>query len=99
MMSEERLYQILLGPLVSEKTVLLSEEGGSHVFKVDKSATKREIKQAVEKLLEVDVVSVRTVNVKGKTKNFARRQGKRSDWKKAYVRLAEGQTLDSAMEM
>lgn len=97
-MNQERIYQVLVGPHVSEKAVLMSEEGGQHVFKVTKTATKREIKKAVESLLEVDVVSVRTVNVKGKRKNFGRRKGQRSDWKKAYIRLAEGQSLESAVE-
>lgn len=97
-MNQERIYQVLIGPHVSEKAVALSEEGGQHVFKVANMATKREIKKAIEELLEVNVVSVRTVNVKGKLKNFGKRKGKRSDWKKAYVRLAEGQSLDSAVE-
>lgn len=97
-MNQERIYQVLVGSHVSEKAVLMSEEGGQHVFKVTKTATKREIKKAVESLLEVDVVSVRTVNVKGKRKNFGRRKGQRSDWKKAYIRLAEGQSLESAVE-
>lgn len=97
-MNQERIYQVLIGPHVSEKAVAMSEEGGQHVFKVDKEATKREIKKAIETLLEVDVVSVRTVNVKGKQKNFGKRKGRRSDWKKAYVRLAEGQSLESAVE-
>lgn len=97
-MNQERIYQVLVGPHVSEKAVALSEKGGQHVFKVAKTATKREIKKAIEALLEVNVVSVRTVNVKGKLKNFGKRKGKRNDWKKAYVRLAEGQSLDSAVE-
>lgn len=97
-MNQERIYQVLVGPHVSEKAVMMSEEGGQHVFKVAKTATKREIKKAIESLLEVDVVSVRTVNVKGKVKNFGRRKGKRNDWKKAYIRLAEGQSLESAVE-
>ena len=98
MNNPERIYQVLIGPHVSEKAVSLSEKSGQYVFKVAVTATKREIKQAIEALLEVNVVNVRTVNVKGKVKNFAKRQGRRSDWKKAYVRLAEGQTLDSAVE-
>lgn len=97
-MNQERIYQILVGPHVSEKAVLMSEEGGRYVFKVNPTATKREVKKAIETLLEVDVVDVRTLNVKGKVKNFGRRKGKRNDWKKAYVRLAEGQSLDSAIE-
>jgi large subunit ribosomal protein L23 len=98
MNNPERIYQTLIGPHVSEKAVLLSEKQGQYVFKVSVTATKREIKQAIQTLLEVDVVSVRTVNVKGKVKNLAKRQGKRNNWKKAYVRLAEGQSLDSGVE-
>lgn len=97
MMQEERIYQVLTGPHVSEKAVNMTEDG-QYVFKVSTDATKAEIKQAVESLLEVDVTAVRTVNVKGKKKNFGRRQGKRKDWKKAYVRLAEGQALDAGIE-
>ncbi|HHC74680.1 MAG TPA: 50S ribosomal protein L23 [Thiothrix sp.] len=96
-MIQERIYQVLLGPRVSEKSVALSE-AGQYVFKVATDATKAEIKTAVESLLEVDVVNVRTLNVKGKKKNFGRRQGKRKDWKKAYVRLAEGQSLENVVE-
>lgn len=97
MMQEERVYQVLTGPHVSEKAVGMTEDG-QYVFKVSTDATKAEIKQSVESLLEVEVTAVRTVNVKGKNKNFGRRQGKRKDWKKAYVRLAEGQTLDAGIE-
>ena len=92
-MSQERLYKVLRGPHVTEKAVSQSDDGGSVVLKVDINATKREIKQALKLLFEVDVASVRTIKVKGKTKNFGRRGGKRSDWKKAYITLAEGQTL------
>jgi large subunit ribosomal protein L23 len=97
-MNEERIYQVLLGPLVTEKAVMMSEASGQYAFKVATTATKSEIKKAVESLLEVDVVNVRTVNVKGKKKNFAKRQGRRNNWKKAYIRLAEGQSLESAVE-
>lgn len=96
-MMQERIYQVIVGPHVSEKAVTLSESG-QYVFKVATTATKAEIKSAVETLLEVQVANVRTVNVKGKKKNFGRRQGKRKDWKKAYVRLAEGQTLETGIE-
>jgi large subunit ribosomal protein L23 len=92
-MNQERIYKVLRGPHVTEKSVLLAEAGNMQAFKVDTTATKKEIKSAIEALFEVDVVDVRTVNVKGKQKNFGRRSGKRKDWKKAYVRLAEGQTL------
>ncbi len=97
-MSTERLYSVLVAPRVTEKTVSASEKANQYVFKVAKNATKNEIKQAIEALFEVKVEQVRTLNVKGKQKNFARRSGKRSDWKKAYVSLAEGFSLDAAAE-
>lgn len=97
-MSNERLYHVVYGPHVTEKTVMQSELSNMHTFKVSVGSTKREIKQAVEMLFEVEVADVRTVSVKGKQKNFGKRAGKRKDWKKAYVRLAEGQTLDVGAE-
>ncbi|PIE00202.1 MAG: 50S ribosomal protein L23 [Thiothrix nivea] len=97
-MNQNQLYQVLLAPRMTEKTVLLAESSNQYVFKVAKTATKQEIKQAVETLFEVKVDRVRTVNMKGKQKNFSRRAGKRNDWKKAYIRLAEGQSLDASAE-
>ncbi|NTS76869.1 50S ribosomal protein L23 [Catenovulum sp. SM1970] len=94
MISEERLLKVLLAPHISEKATLTAENDNTIVFKVTTDATKAEIKAAVEKLFEVSVDAVRTVNVKGKTKRFGARFGKRSDWKKAYVTLAEGSELD-----
>jgi len=96
-MSEERLYHIVYGPHVTEKAVSGSE-ANIHTFKVAGSASKSEIKKAVESLFEVKVADVRTVNVKGKVKSFGKRLGKRKDWKKAYVRLVEGQSLNVAAE-
>ncbi|MCK5810290.1 MAG: 50S ribosomal protein L23 [Cocleimonas sp.] len=97
-MNQERLYHVVFGPHVTEKSVMQSEQSNMHAFKVSVDSTKREIKQAIELLFEVKVDNVRTVSVKGKTKNFGRRAGKRKDWKKAYVRLAEGQKLDVSAE-
>ncbi|GAB3012245.1 50S ribosomal protein L23 [Bowmanella dokdonensis] len=94
MMNEERLLKVVLAPHVSEKSTMAAENGNTVVFKVVKDATKAEIKQAVEKLFEVEVNTVRTVNVKGKSKRHGMRIGKRSDWKKAYVQLKEGQDID-----
>jgi large subunit ribosomal protein L23 len=93
-MNKDRLYQILLAPRVTEKTARLGDESNQYVFKVASDANKTEIRAAVETLFEVKVESVRVVNVKGKSKMFKQRPGKRSDWKKAYVRVQEGQTLD-----
>lgn len=94
MMREERLLQVLVAPHVSEKSTTAAEMNNTVVFKVATNATKAEIKAAVEKLFEVQVKGVRTVNVKGKTKRTGTRVGKRSDWKKAYVTLQEGSDID-----
>lgn len=95
-MNQERIMQVLLAPHISEKSAVLADSDRQHVFKVLPTATKTEIKQAVESLFEVKVDQVRVVNVKGKTKRFGQRNGKRSDWRKAYVKLAEGQDIDFA---
>nr|CAA6829526.1 MAG: LSU ribosomal protein L23p (L23Ae) [uncultured Thiotrichaceae bacterium] len=97
-MNQDHLYQVLLAPRMTEKTVMVSESSNQYVFKVATTATKKDIKQAVETLFEVKVDRVQTANMKGKQKNFSRRSGKRSDWKKAYIRLAEGQSLDASAE-
>jgi len=93
-MNDQRLYQVLLAPHVSEKTATSAEMQGRHAFRVAGDATKLEVRKAVEKLFNVNVKSVQIVNVKGKTKRFGASMGKRSDWRKAIVRLAEGQDLD-----
>jgi large subunit ribosomal protein L23 len=92
-MNEERLLKVLMGPHVSEKATLLADAANQHVFKVATDATRDEIKAAVEKLFEVQVSSVRVANMKGKRKRFGRFDGRRSNWKKAYVTLAEGQDI------
>lgn len=93
-MNENRLYQVLLGPHVSEKASVCADANNQIVFKVLPSATKLEIKKAVEKLFEVKVTDVKTVNVKGKLKRYQSSIGRRSNWKKAYVTLAEGNDID-----
>ncbi|MDW3094115.1 MAG: 50S ribosomal protein L23 [Gammaproteobacteria bacterium] len=93
-MSMERLTQVLVAPHVSEKSALLADTANQHVFKVLPSASKQEIKSAVEQLFQVKVASVRVANVQGKNKRFGRVMGKRSDWKKAYVRLETGHDID-----
>ena len=93
-MNQERLMKVLLSPHVSEKTTRLGESHNQITFKVVPDATKLEIKKAVETLFEVKVDSVKTVVVKGKSKRFGRHSGRRKDWKKAYVSLAEGQDID-----
>ncbi|GGJ32070.1 50S ribosomal protein L23 [Neoroseomonas lacus] len=89
----ERMYQTILSPLVTEKATLNSERG-QVTFKVATDATKPQIKAAVEGLFGVTVLAVNTIVVKGKTKRFKNFPGRRSDWKKAMVRLAEGQSID-----
>ena len=96
MINEERLLKVVLAPHVSEKATLSAEMNNTVVLKVVKDANKEEIKAAVEKLFEVEVDSVRTLNVKGKTKRHGASFGKRKDWKKAYVVLKEGQDIDFA---
>ncbi len=93
-MSKNRLYQVLLSPRVTEKTTQVGEDSNQYVFHVVKDANKSEVKGAVEMLFDVNVEAVRIVNVKGKNKSFRMRPGKRSDWKKAYVRVQEGQAID-----
>lgn len=95
-MNQERIYKVLLGPVVSEKSAAAGELANQVVFKVLPSANKHEIKVAIETLFSKKVESVRVLNVKGKTKRTRYGVGKRSDWKKAYVRLEEGQELDFA---
>jgi large subunit ribosomal protein L23 len=90
----ERLHQVILAPVVSEKSTRVAERGNQAVFRVLRTARKPEIKAAVEKLFGVKVEAVQTSNVKGKTRRFGRFEGVRSDWKKAYVTLAEGQEID-----
>jgi len=89
----DRLATILIEPYVKEKTMNLMAEG-QVAFKVRKDATKPEIKAAVELMLDKKVDSVRVMNVPGKTKRFGQTLGKRTGWKKAYVKLSEGQDLD-----
>lgn len=93
-LSEERLYQIILKPVISEKSTLAADRDGQVVFQVRNDADKNEIRQAVEKLFDVKVKSVQVSNVRGKVKRFGRTPGKRSNWKKAYVCLQEGQDID-----
>ena len=93
-MNEERLMQVLRAPHVSEKSTRVGDEARQVVFRVALDADKREIKRAVEKMFKVEVEGVQVLNVKGKRKGFQRTRGKRSDWKKAYVRLKEGHDID-----
>ena len=93
-MNEERLMTVLRGPHVSEKSTLIADAHNQIVFRVRRDATKAEIRRAVEKLFEVEVLGVTVVNVGGKHKRFGHRAGKRADWKKAYVSLAPGHDIE-----
>ncbi len=88
-MNTERLSKIILGPVVAEKASRVAEDHNQVVLKVLPNANKAEIKKAVESLFDVKVAAVSTANVKGKVKRVGRSFGKRSDWKKAYVTLAD----------
>lgn len=92
--NQERLMKVLLGPIISEKAAMAADQAGQYAFRVDPTATKHEIGKAVELLFEVKVDAVRVLNVKGKAKRFGARSGRRSDWRKAYVRLAPGSDID-----
>ncbi|MCY3768560.1 MAG: 50S ribosomal protein L23 [Gammaproteobacteria bacterium] len=91
---KERLYQILLSPVISEKSTTVADRHGQVVFRVLKNASKDEIREAVETLFEVKVKQVRVANVRGKAKQFGRIPGMQSAWKKAYVSLQDGHDID-----
>ena len=80
-------YDIVVRPIITEKSSLLKDSGNQYVFEVKRDANKIEIKKAVEKLFKVKVVSVHTSNIEGKKKKVGKSSGKRSDWKKAIVKL------------
>ena len=92
-MPAARHYDTIVSPVITEKATMLSEQN-KVVFRVAKDATKPQIAEAIENLFKVSVVKVNTINVKGKTKRFRGRVGRRSDVKKAIVTLAEGQSID-----
>ncbi|MDH5408419.1 MAG: 50S ribosomal protein L23 [Gammaproteobacteria bacterium] len=93
-MKSERLMKVLLGPHVSEKATVVADQGNQIVFKVAPDATKPEIKSAVEMLFDVKVKAVQVTNVQGKTKRSRSTMGKRKNWRKAYVRLEDGQDIN-----
>jgi len=93
-MNEERMYNVIVAPMISEKTATQAEMNGQHTFKVEPTATKLEVKKAVEKLFKVNVTAVRIANVKGKVKVRGQTIGRRPTIRKAVVSLAEGQDID-----
>lgn len=92
--NEEKLFQVILAPHVSEKSTRLADKDRQMVFEVRRDASKPVIKLAVEKMFNVQVESVTLTNVKGKRKQTGRMPGRRQDWKKAYVRLKPGQDIN-----
>lgn len=93
-MNQERIMKVLLAPHITEKTAIAGEAANQYAFRVASDATKPEIKAAVESLFDVKVDSVRVLNTKGKSKRFGARFGRRKDWKKAYVRVQDGQSIE-----
>ena len=93
-MNQERLMNILLAPIVSEKSSRLADASRQFVFKVMKDASKPEVKRAVELMFDVKVDNVQIANMRGKVKVHGRSIGRRSDWKKAYVTLSEGHDIE-----
>jgi large subunit ribosomal protein L23 len=98
-MSQDRLYSVILAPIVSEKSTMIGEKNEQVAFRVKHDATKPEVKAAVELLFKVQVDSVQILNQKGKTKRFGRFEGKRSNVRKAYVTLKPGQEINFAQEV
>ena len=92
----ERLMNVVLAPVVSEKSTLVADKNRQYVFRVADDATKPQVKAAIELLFKTKVQSVTVLNVKGKEKRFGRFMGRRRNWKKAYVRLAAGQEINFA---
>jgi len=92
----ERLMNVVLAPVVSEKSTLVADKNRQYVFRVADNATKPQVKAAIELLFKTKVQSVTVLNVKGKEKRFGRFMGRRRNWKKAYVRLAVGQEINFA---
>jgi len=93
-MNQERIMKVLIAPIVSEKSTRLADENRQFVFKVVKDASKPDVRKAVELMFDVKVEAVQIANVRGKTKRFGQSIGKRSDWKKAFVTLAEGHDIN-----
>ena len=98
-MNQERLFNVLLGPVVSEKSTMLADKHNQVAFRVLQDATKVEVKAAVEQLFKVRVEKVAILNQKGRQKRFGRFSGRRSDVRKAYVSLAPGQEINFAQEV
>ena len=93
-MNREQLMSVLIAPHVTEKTSLAMQNHNQYTFRVRRDATKIDIRKAVELMFDVKVAGVQVVNEAGKTRRFGKVAGRTQDWKKAYVSLAAGQTID-----
>ncbi len=93
-LNKYHLASVLEAPVISEKSTVAAETNKQFVFKVQKNSTKKQVKSAVEVMFNVEVDSVRVLNVKGKQKRFGKSLGQRSDWKKAYVKLKPGHDIE-----
>jgi large subunit ribosomal protein L23 len=97
--AQDRLYSVLLGPIVSEKSTMIGEKHEQYAFRVKHDATKTEVKAAIELLFKVQVDRVSILNQAGKRKRFGRFEGRRGNVRKAYVRLKSGQEINFAQEV
>lgn len=93
-LNKYHLADVIQAPIISEKSTTAVEKANRFVFKVKKQATKKQVKNAVELMFNVEVDSVNVLNIKGKQKRFGRTLGQRSDWKKAYIKLKPGHDID-----
>ncbi len=91
---EKVFDKIILRPVISEKSTALKNSGNIYCFEVHKDATKHDIKNVIKKVYEVNVMRVNVINIKGKKKRRRFKEGKRRDWKKAYVKLKEGEKIE-----
>jgi large subunit ribosomal protein L23 len=96
-MNQERIFQVLVGPHTSEKATIIADLSNQYVFKVAIDASKLEVKKSVEQLFKVKVVNVNTLRVKGKVKRNKNGYSTKSTWKKAYVKLEQGNDIDFAL--
>lgn len=92
--NQTRLSNIIKAPIISEKSTLNAEDNNTFVFKVKRDANKKQVGDAVAQMFDVEVDSVRVLNINGKKKRFGRTLGKRQDWKKAYVKLKPGHDIE-----
>ncbi|CAL4325076.1 50S ribosomal protein L23 [Buchnera aphidicola] len=94
MINESRLYKILIGPLISEKSTILTEKNNTIIIKVLRNATKYEIKTAIKKIFNISINSIKTLLIKGKKKRHGNKISRSSTWKKAYITLEKGKNLN-----